>query len=259
MRYRALILDIDGTLVCRERQQPTPQCVAALRQLQKQGIIVIIATGRGPFISTPEMLGGFVPDYRVCVNGSLVLNGKGEILHEERLAPEHLQALTNFAIQGNYRLFFTFDDAYYVYSSQDSDTPREGKRPVHIKDGADGARHQSEMPYGAFCIMPAEGAQRYCQANPGLKMMESMSGAYDICNENIGKSVAIQNILHSHGLTWAEAVAVGDSENDMEMIAAAGLGVAMGNAQPRVKAIANHITQTVDDDGVFHVIQDYFT
>ena len=72
----------------------------------------------------------------------------------------------------------------------------------------------------------------------------------DIIPKNGGKSAGIQRFLDEHGLDRSEIMAFGDGENDMEMLRFAGIGVAMGNASDSVKAAADYVTDTVDNDGI---------
>lgn len=262
MKYRAIVLDIDGTLIFSERGRPTDACVQALHALQQRGVLVIIATGRGPFISTPKALAGLQADYRVCANGAYVVGPNGEVLHEDRLDPEHLERLVAFAEENGHHLYFTFEDAYYLYAkppatAEEKQKKRE-KKPSFILDGRGARRHDSGMPYGAFGLMPREDSQRYCEAWPGLKMMESQKGAYDICSTSSDKAVGVGILLEKLGLTWAQVVAVGDGENDIGMLEKAGMGVAMGNARDHVKSAANHVTGTAEEDGVLQVVELFF-
>ena len=72
----------------------------------------------------------------------------------------------------------------------------------------------------------------------------------DIIPKNGGKSAGIQKFLDEQGLDRSEIMAFGDGENDMEMLRFAGIGVAMGNASDPVKAAADYVTDTVDNDGI---------
>ena len=72
----------------------------------------------------------------------------------------------------------------------------------------------------------------------------------DIIPKNGGKSAGIQRFLEEQGLERSEIMAFGDGEKDVEMLRFAGIGVAMGNASDLVKAAADYVTDTVDNDGI---------
>ena len=72
----------------------------------------------------------------------------------------------------------------------------------------------------------------------------------DIIPREGGKSAGIQKYLDDQGIDRSETMAFGDGENDMDMLRFAGVGVAMGNACDAVKAAADYVTDTVDNDGI---------
>lgn len=69
------------------------------------------------------------------------------------------------------------------------------------------------------------------------------------------KATGIEVLLGHMGLGWAETIAIGDGHNDLEMLERAGVGIAMGNASDAVKAYADEITSTVEEDGVWHAFR----
>ena len=79
MPCKALILDIDGTLIVPGAPCASPAVVKAVKAVQKRGIPVILATGRTSFAATPTILGGIRPDYGVYTNGALILDGAGKV------------------------------------------------------------------------------------------------------------------------------------------------------------------------------------
>ena len=75
--------------------------------------------------------------------------------------------------------------------------------------------------------------------------------------KNIDKATSLERMLSTIGLTSKDIICCGDGYNDMTMIEYAGIGVAMGNAQPALKEIADYITDTNDEDGIIKVIDKY--
>jgi len=88
--------------------------------------------------------------------------------------------------------------------------------------------------------------------------LESFPGAFDICQKDTNKAIALNKVLERLNITLSETVAVGDSANDLEMICAAGIGVAMGNASADVKLAADFVTGSVLEDGLVEAIRRYF-
>ena len=79
----------------------------------------------------------------------------------------------------------------------------------------------------------------------------------DIIPKGGGKSAGIQKFLDEHGMDRSEIMAFGDGENDMDMLRFAGIGVAMGNASDMVKAAADYVTDTVDENGIENALRHF--
>ena len=75
-------------------------------------------------------------------------------------------------------------------------------------------------------------------------------GGLDIIAAGGGKMAGIKRYLEHIGIAPEEIIAFGDAENDLDMLRYAGIGVAMGNADEEVKAVADYVTADVDDDGI---------
>ncbi len=259
MEYKAIALDIDGTLLCKERKFVTIECKKAIENLQSKGILVIISTGRGRFAAESDILLGLKPDYFVCNNGACIFDKNENIIYEKRFEISHVEALTKICEDKKYQLCFTFEDAYYIYVQYEEfvETYKANAgKTYYLKDGTDKARHLQSMPYGAFLRLPIESRKIFPSlTNFDLKMMElSYSGAYDICLSSTDKSSAVDIILNNLGINWNETVAIGDNMNDIDIISKSGLGIAMGNAVDEVKKAASFVTTSAIEDGVLNAI-----
>ncbi len=261
MKYKALAVDIDGTLLCGERPWLTEPCLYALRQLQLIGVPVIVCTGRGGFAAGADTLSGFKADYIVCANGACVLNNLGETIHAKHLTLAQAKTLTEYSIQHGFNLTFAFEDAYYVYSGYPSfvDYYRENSGdPSCLIDCAERTRHLKSLPIGAYALMPPDTAKVIIPAMPELRFMETAKNAFDICDNTTGKVSGLSWLLNRLGLDWGSVVAIGDSANDIEMLRAAGLGIAMGNAPDNVRHAADIVTGTVLEDGILEPLRQFF-
>lgn len=262
MLYKALILDIDGTLIWRGRPHISKQVTDGLKSLQRRGVTVILATGRAAFACEGTVLGtDFVPDYRVCANGAFIVDRCGTPVFERYLTPAQVLALTDYAHENGYLLNFSFEDAYYTYVGHSrflSFYEQAVGSSGYILDGAERDRHHESPPYGAYTTMPDEAARRYCGAHPDIMMKQSVPGSYDIMPAGVDKAVGIGMLLETAGIAWAQVVAAGDGENDIDMLQKAGIGVAMRNAPDVVRAAADVVAPPVDEDGILDVLRRYF-
>lgn len=261
MPYKALVLDIDGTLISKKDGRATDRCISALNELQTRKIYVILATGRAPFACKEDIAPGFSPDYRISSNGAHITDALGKIIHENRFTADNVQKLTQLAIENDTVLCFSFEDGYYFYSGfgqylHTRELPKDYRD--YMVDGSAHDRHTNSMPYGAYGIFDPETAERLRAQSGGLVFMQSLSGGYDICRPEINKVHGVGMILEDLSIGWDDVVAAGDSENDIAMLKRAGLGVAMGDAPDNVKAVADRITGTAEEDGVYQLICDVF-
>jgi len=80
---------------------------------------------------------------------------------------------------------------------------------------------------------------------------------FEFVDKDVDKSHALAEVLEKMNLTMDEVIAFGDSQNDLGMIKAAKVGVAMGNANEVVKEVADYVTKTNDDDGIVLALEHY--
>ncbi len=258
---RALLLDVDGTLLCPQRKLLDQKTAAALEELRRSGVTVVIATGRTLAAVRPEIMGGFVPDYYICMNGSYVAKQDGTVLYCRPMDKRRFEGVLALADRAGCPMGFAFPEGYYMYSGDEVYRPyyqRVNGDMVTLRDGSDRTRHGKGLPYAAFGIIPPEKMSDFQDPALGLHITAYDDDVYDICQPGLTKASGAARLLEVTDLRWEELVAVGDGENDMELLRAAGLGIAMGNAPDHVKLAADAVTATVTDFGVLKVIQDYF-
>lgn len=260
-RYRVLLVDIDGTLVCGARKQPNEQTAHALEALKQQGVTVVLATGRTLKAARSEVMGGFVPDYYICINGAYVTAGDGRVIYHQPMSQKQFDDVLSLADREGCPMGFAFPECYYTYVKDEVYRPfyREVNGDmVTLRNGTDRKRHLEGLPYAAFGIISRDKLKHFTDEAVGLHVTSFDADVYDICQRGITKATGAAHLLAALGLQWESLVAVGDGENDIELLEAAGLGVAMGNAADTVKAHADTVTATVMEDGVLKVIDQYF-
>ena len=261
MRYKILFVDIDGTLMYPERKHLTERCIRILKELQSKGVLVIPATGRGFVAIRPQVLGGVVADYSVCCNGACVLNQNGEIIYGHPMSPKQMGILCELARDNNYSLGFSFLDGYYTYF-QDA-IFREFYRQTNgdmlcLLDGTDHTRHLRDLPYSGWGMVPREKAEEFNKEKNGLVMIPFKNISHDICQSGINKKTGAEQLLTKMGIDWSETVAIGDGDNDCELLSSAGKSIAMGNAVMAAKEVADIIAGDVSEDGASEAIAKIF-
>lgn len=247
MNYQLLLLDIDGTLRPEGCAQVPRENAEAVCAVQRAGVRIAIATGRGRTGIGKGLLRSIRPDYWLCAGGAQLLDRQGNDLEIHRFTPEEMYALVDFFEDYELPLRFTFHDANYAYTGYETFIRREKAKNLNnnIRDGEDQDHHLVEMPFGAFGFAPRDRAEAFRQKYGylGLHFLYSYPGSdgCDILKDGIDKGYGLRALARLAGLDPAACVAVGDGDNDAAMLQAAGLGVAMGNASAAAKAAAGQI------------------
>ena len=267
MQYQLLASDFDNTLVPFGEPKPRPAVVKAVKKLQAAGVRFVLSTGRGYCVVHKEQLGGIRFDYAITCNGACVVDKNGTIVAEHPLTNEEMYALVDFCEDYNYPLQFNYRDAYYAYCEYDAlkafydAMPKSG---LTCLDGEDQDRHLIDMPHAAFVVMPPQELARFNEKFGHLNLHFMQVGGvgkdgwccYDVVCGGMDKGVGLADLCEKLGLTLADAVAAGDSANDVGMLKAAGLGCCMSNGTPDAKAAADRVIGDVREDGLAALIEE---
>ena len=267
MQYQLLASDFDNTLVPFGEPKPRPAVVKAVKKLQAAGGRFVLSTGRGYCVVHKEQLGGLRFDYAITCNGACVVDKNGTIVAEHPLTNEEMYALVDFCEDYNYPLQFNYRDAYYAYCEYDAlkgfydAMPKSG---LTCLDGEDQDRHLIDMPHAAFVVMPPQELTHFNEKFGHLNLHFMQVGGvgkdgwccYDVVRGGMDKGVGLADLCEKIGLTLADAVAAGDSANDVGMLKAAGLGCCMSNGTPDAKAAADRVIGDVREDGLAALIEE---
>ena len=247
--------------------KPRPAVVKAVKKLQAAGGRFVLSTGRGYCVVHKEQLGGIRFDYAITCNGACVVDKNGTIVAEHPLTNEEMYALVDFCEDYNYPLQFNYRDAYYAYCEYDAlkgfydAMPKSG---LTCLDGEDQDRHLIDMPHAAFVVMPPQELAHFNEKFGHLNLHFMQVGGvgkdgwccYDVVRGGMDKGVGLADLCEKIGLTLADAVAAGDSANDVGMLKAAGLGCCMSNGTPDAKAAADRVIGDVREDGLAALIEE---
>lgn len=259
-RRRAVFLDVDGTILDHaERLSPTT--VAAVQGARAAGHLVYLCTGRARAeIPAPVTAIGF---------DGVISAGGGFVEHGDRLVASHVMS------RGQLREVVGFLDAAgieYILQGFDAVHPSTGlvellRRVIGEHDldwaSAPDSDRLSDLD-GLDDIAKAtffgESPTTFATVRDGLgDRFHILTGTIPYLGEaggevaptGMNKGAAIAELVAELGVPLADVIAIGDSANDLEMLAVAGVGIAMGNADGNVKARADEVTTDVDDDGVW--------
>ena len=268
MQYKILASDYDNTLVPFGEDKPRQKVAKAIKKLQAAGGRFVLSTGRAyPCVNLKGQLGGIRFDYAITCNGACVVDREGRIVAEHPLTAEEMYALVDFCEDYNYPLQFNFRDACYAYCEYEylhRGYQQMNSIGLDCVDGEDQDRHLIDMPHAAFAAMPPERVADFAAKYGHLGLHWMQVGAqnadglcyYDIVRGGMDKGVGLADLCEKMGLTLADAVAAGDSANDVAMLKAAGLGCCMSNGTPDAKAAADRIIGDVREDGLADLIDE---
>lgn len=246
---RIIFFDIDGTLVDPRTGRISPKTKDTLRALRENGIRLFIATGRPP-ASLPDLTG--LPfDGLITGNGSLCYTGN-EIIFHNPLSPEDVQrVIQNAAALGRPVTVAVRDRlAANGWDPDLADYYRLAGLELTVAPDFDAVCREDVYQLMLGCRESDHEA--ILRGTTRAAITFSWDRAADVIPLGSGKAQAIRKILEHYRLSPAQALAFGDGCNDIEMLQTVGTGVAMGNADERVKAIADEVCLPVSRDGIHH-------
>ncbi len=266
MSYEIIALDIDGTLT-NSKKEITAPTLNALKELQKQGKKVALASGR----PTPglkncanllelQKYGG----YLLAFNGAKIINYQTkEAIFNQTLPIDIIPKLYDFAVEHNVGIITYEGDGVIAGNGVDKYIELEARINGIPVTAIDNFREYVTFPVNK-CLMTGDGdylaevekllIKEYGQL---LSIYRSEAFFLEIMPQNVDKANSLSHLLKALGLNREQLIACGDGYNDISMIQYAGLGVAMENAKDEVKKAADYITLDNDSDGVLKVINEF--
>ncbi|HEO0395819.1 TPA: HAD-IIB family hydrolase [Streptococcus agalactiae] len=276
MAIKAVFFDIDGTLL-NDRKNVQKSTIKAIRNLKDQGILVGLATGRGPSFVQPflENLG---LDFAVTYNGQYIYS-RSEIIYTNQLSKTTVYRLIRYA--GARRREISLGTASGLLGSGiiglgtsrlgqivSSLVPRKWAKAIErsfkhfirrIKpQNIDSLMIILREPIYQVVLVATEGeSERIQKQFPRVKLTRSSPYSMDVISEEQSKVKGIERVGQRYGFDLSEVIAFGDSDNDIEMLSQVGIGVAMGNASQQVKENARYTTADNNDDVISKALAHY--
>lgn len=255
---KAIFFDIDGTLRDFTEKGIRPGTRKAIELARNSGIRCIIATGRHLLeIQEENLLDNLTFDGYVLLNGSLCLDSDHTILYENPIPLSQKQAMLALEQELGFALIFMEKDAMYTSRI----TPQLEKIQAQIGTAVPPIEPHMErgLARPVYQMIPyADGLSRDFLASrlPLCDITQwHAGGAYDITPKGGSKQLGIQKVIKHYGWSREEIAAIGDGFNDIPMIRYAGVGIAMGNGNDKVKEAADFVTDSIDQDGLLHAVE----
>ena len=271
MKYKIKMigLDLDGTLLT-DRKMITPRTREVLEQAIKEGVVVLVATGR-PWMGVPEELREFPGmRYALTSNGARVLDVQKQCMVEEHLLPVE-SAKKTLEICGKYDTLqeIYFDGQGYAPADKMAQVERYHKNPnmweymrrtrIPVEDIQELLERENrgvDKVQALFADMDErQRAWEELAKERDLELVGSLKYNIEINAAGVNKGTGLVNLGRKLGIRREEIMACGDGDNDTVMLREVGFGVAMGNAEEQVKEAADYITLTNEEEGVAEAIE----
>ena len=267
VRDAVLALDLDGTLTD-SKKRISERTKKSIDKFIAAGGTVALASGRPTFGVMPvakilelDKKGGYILSY----NGGCFLDCKNnKQLFMKELTHEYLPILEKQAKEFGINLMTYNGDKAYALDIDEQYYMIEININHFIRVKADPLTPKITFPI-IKCLMTADGdylakvekeMKKYWEGK--LNIVRSEPYFLEVTEVGIDKASTITNMVKKLGKSVDNLICCGDGFNDLSMIRAAGIGVAMANAQERVRAAADYITKSNDEDGIVDVVENLF-
>lgn len=246
---QAAFFDIDGTLIDHEHGSIVPaSTLESLWALRRRGVKLFVATGR-----IPNMLGPiralFDFDGFVTLNGQLVLDREGNVLHKMAHRPEAIRALMDVVKKEAFPCLVIEEQESFGVA--DDPVIRRHFDWLHLPVPPlyDIARLESHPVLQFLAYLPWEERDKLSPI-PFIEPTCAGGDILDVLPEGGGKEVGIAATAAYYGFARKDILVFGDGKNDVRMLRWAGTGIALGNGDSEAKAAADYITSPIYEDGI---------
>lgn len=265
MKYKLLVLDVDGTILNSERKI-TQRTVMTLRKVQSIGIKVALASGRPTYGLLPlakaidlGTYGGFIISY----NGAQVISAQdGEILFARSIDPQMVPYLEKKAAKTGMTMAYYDGDEVVSTDITNSHVVDEAQmNGMKLRQVDQISMVVEDWPSEVMLFSDHEeeldSLENHMQRHLNGVMDTIHSNPYmlEVVGYQVGKSYAMSALMQLLGIGMEEVIAIGDGTADVNMIQMAGTGIAMANAVESVRRCADYITLSNDEDGAAVAIE----
>ncbi len=257
MAYKLLAIDLDGTLLT-SKKTLSPGNIEALNKAMDAGYRVILASGR-PYAGIVNCVLPFeTHDYIISSAGAQVHGPDGKLVHKISINPQRAYEVMNWCRDRGVHCQSYSDEGFHYI--QDGPFARHYEKYNHMKGYEEPDLYkQDDIDTPKLLIIDTpekvlEVKEEVRKAFPDLVIVNSQAEYVEVLDPAVSKAAALEWLAGELHATPDEIMAFGDNEVDLSMMEYAGFSVAVSNGESPVKAIADYITDSNDDDGVAKAI-----
>ena len=267
--YKLVAIDLDGTLVTDDKEL-TPRTIKVIKEASRKNVKIMISSGRS-FYRLEKFIDKL--DLRkenqctICFNGGMIVeNASKEILYSKNLEANEVKELIQLGKILELPIMIYEKDAHCVEKIPDVvQRNMKNLKGMNLKivdfNEINFSEKQNYIYKVCFIDKPEKIIEKRKEIPKEIlekyEITSSVPEYLEIVKKGIKKSEAIKFVMQKYHIKQEEVMAIGDGENDVEMLKFAGLGIAMENARDEVKKIANDITTSNNNDGVSNAIEKY--
>ncbi|MBQ1533782.1 MAG: Cof-type HAD-IIB family hydrolase [Erysipelotrichaceae bacterium] len=255
VRIKAVFLDFDGTVYSHVTEGIPGSTIEAIRKLKEKGILVFLCSGR----ALPEMddfdISELDPDGMILTNGLMAVDREKQIIYDLPCEGKLKERLIRIFNEKKIPVYFSTLDQMFINFVSDivhhvQDAVSSGIPPVKEYEG--------ETFYMASAFIDNEESYHEMMS---LKDIAEITywheGAVDIVPKGISKPHGIDRVLKKYSIPLEASLAIGDGENDADMLRHCAIGIAMGNSCKEAKEAADYVTEDIDANGIWLALKHY--
>ncbi len=263
MTIKMVATDIDGTIL-KYSGEFNPEVIECIKKLDKSGIKVVIVTGRmhQSAKKVADQLG--LKNAVVSYQGALVRDNTPEqnILYERYIPTERAKEIIEWAKKENIHVNLYMNDRLYIENEDETihKYVNHQKIPFSVID----FNNTKLEKINKLLLIDYDDADRVTRLTkqlqkdfPDLFIVKSCENFCEICHKEATKGDGLRCLQKIYGISQAETLTIGDHNNDIDLLLAGGVKVAMGNGTEELKAIADYVTDTVDNKGFVKAIEKF--
>lgn len=250
------MLDVDGTLISFETHKIPHSSIETLKKAHDNGIKIVIATGRAA--GDLHEINAVPYDGIVALNGANCIMRDGSLIKRFPIPKDDFRKSMEIAKELDFAIALELDEGVFVNQI----TPTVVQLAKIVEHPIPSVVDIEEMFERKECCQLCfyfnyEMEQKVMPHLPNLCASRWHSSFADINVTGVSKASGLSAFAEYYGIKVSEIMAYGDGGNDISMLTAAGIGVAMGGASEAVKSSANFVTATVENDGLYKALKHF--
>lgn len=256
MDKKIVFFDVDGTIFNNRTKKIPKSTIESIKNLKEKGVITAIATGRSVLMLSP-LLDDIIPhiDAFVAINGQHVIF-KNNVIYDNPLDKDMVEAILNRCDELDIDYVLMSDNKYTASSHCN-----EVKEIIDLMDlPLPEINKKLYLNNSIYQILVCGHKRIHIIENEYKNILFTKwwtNNGADICPKDGTKAVGIKKLCERLDIDINDAYAIGDANNDIDMISTVGNGIAMGNATDELKAVADYITTTIDENGVYNALKHF--